>query len=684
MTVPSEAAQGERRLRRLGVVIPVYGHARFAVEAVESACGQDLERPLSVVVIDDGCPDSETQAALAAARARHAGRLITLRQVNGGLSAARNLGVRTLLDLHADLDAIFFLDADNRLEPYALSAFAAALDADPGAGWAFPDVHAFGLTAFAEGVDIRETAIADAPFRHLRGNICEAGSLVRSAVFAKGIFYDETMRLGLEDWDFWLSAREKGFHGVRVKDSGFLYRVRPESMVAQSRRRTEEILAGMQRKHQALFSRRAVLASEQAEAPRFLMADLSTGAIRATSDPCLPGRSLSLAETAAMFSAYLNAPNEAPFPPVLVAHHGAAAAPGEWPLYLRSLLFDAMAQKQTGSALLEVQPLDHASRFFGDPRQGRRVASRAQALIALIRVEDLNRLVREQPRLPGLAILREIDRIEHWTVPALEPVAETAGKDRRLSRLSALLRPLIRASRTPPLRHATRLYRGPILRDVREKVTDDLCGMAPFGPFPFITDRPVRCLVSVAPEVVATEPGRTAFAAYCERLRAAGLALSLLLDGQTKGQAFAAAHAAARPDNVVLDPEPAMLPAAFSFMGSVLPVEEPASFHRLSALIRGHDVLAGFGLSRTLPLAGAAKGDGVVVINGFPDALLDLALQRGQEPATVIAAYEHAHHAIAAGPHARHSLTLRGVPASRLVAEDHLGFAVRSRLAGRL
>ncbi len=156
-------------------------------------------------------------------------------------------------------------------------AYATALDADPGRRLGVSRRSCFRPDADVEGVDIRETAVADAPFRHLRGNICEAGSLVRSEVFAPGVFYDETMSLGLEDWDFWLSAREKGFHGVRVTDPGFLYRVRPESMVAQSRRRTEEILAGMQRKHAKLFSAAPSSPTSRAEAPRFLMADLETG-----------------------------------------------------------------------------------------------------------------------------------------------------------------------------------------------------------------------------------------------------------------------------------------------------------------------------------------------------------------------------------------------------------------------
>ena len=98
---------------RLGVVIPIYGHSRLAVEAIQSACRQSTNIPFTVIAVDDGSLDVETQMALESCR-RSQPRHVTLRQRNGGLSAARNLGVQTLLSLHDDLDAVFFLDADNR------------------------------------------------------------------------------------------------------------------------------------------------------------------------------------------------------------------------------------------------------------------------------------------------------------------------------------------------------------------------------------------------------------------------------------------------------------------------------------------------------------------------------------------------------------------------------------------
>ncbi|MCF1504915.1 glycosyltransferase family 2 protein [Afifella sp. H1R] len=670
--------------RRIGVVVPVYGHSRFAVEAVKSACEQMLATPHVVAVVDDGCPNPETQHALTACRARYPGRVISLRQRNGGLSAARNTGVRTLLGLFPDTDAIFFLDADNRLENYALAAYAAALGAEDGAGWAFPDVHAFGLTPMVDGVDVRETTLADSALRHRRGNISEAGSLVRSEVFRAGVFYDETMKFGLEDWDFWLSAREAGFHGVRVTDPGFLYRVRPESMVAQSRRQTDEIMAGMQRKHSDLFARSAILADEHEEAPRFLMANLETGEIRATSDPLLPGRTLTLREAATLFEKHLSGIHEHDVPPVLVAHHGRAAADMEWPQHLRSLFFEALAEPLSGPHILSIRAADHASRFVGDTRRARKDIEAAEALIALIPLNELSRLAFERPKRPGLALVRDVTRVEHWSLPTLEqvpPFQGHVGHKRRIARLSALLRPFTRVSQARPLHHASRFYRGPIVKDVRELMADDLCGYAPFKPFPFIARGRERCLVAVAPASLADEALQDAFGRFCERLSRAGLRLSLALDGQTANPAFARAARAANFENILLDPVPAPPPSDFGFMGSDIPVQDPSRHARLMALARGHDALITFGITDFLPFAGEAKGDKIFTILTLDDILVERDAVRGRDPVTVAAAYEHAHHVIAAGVKARKALANCGVPSSRLVPTEALAFTIKSRLA---
>lgn len=92
------------------ILIPVYNRAAMAVEAVESCLAQDW-RPLEILIIDDGSTDD-----LAGALAPFGNAVRMVRQANGGVSSARNAGIRL-----AKGDFIHFLDSDNLLAPAAVA-----------------------------------------------------------------------------------------------------------------------------------------------------------------------------------------------------------------------------------------------------------------------------------------------------------------------------------------------------------------------------------------------------------------------------------------------------------------------------------------------------------------------------------------------------------------------------------
>ncbi|HEV2602654.1 MAG TPA: glycosyltransferase family A protein [Microvirga sp.] len=673
------AEEPKKIIQRIGVVVPVYGHARLVVEAIQSACGQETDRSVSIIAVDDGCPNPETPRTLAACRSRYPGRFISVRQRNQGLSTARNTGVRVLLEADPETDAVFFLDADNRLEPHALEAYARALEADDRAGWAFPDITAFGLTFHVTGVDVRETAVADAPLRHLRGNISEAGSLVKADLFRDGIAFDETMRSGLEDWDFWLSARAKGFHGVRVKDAGFLYRVRPESMVSQSRRETHEILSGMQRKHKSLFAPRNLYAREHREAPRFLHAELDQGTLSLTSDPALEGRRINWYQARASYLSHVRDVHEVDFPGYVLATAGLSellAKP-----FLRSLVFEALSDPITGPVLLKVEASDHASRFFDDTRHARRVAETATGFLAIIPVDELYRLTTENAVRPILSVLRDVTRLEHWTLPVERLTQSKAVGRRRLNRLAAVLRLATRSARAPVLRHASRSYRGPTPRDVRALVVDDLCSVARMLPYPFVSQQRDRCLLSVETGSLASKATRDALRSLASDLHTAGLRISLLVGGQTTEPWVSQAIGLTEPENVILQARPSLQAPTFGYQGTDLPVHDPSTYDRLMTLSLAHDVVVSFGITQVTPFLGEMKGRGLLTLTACPDVELIRLRQESASAMTALAAYEHAHHSIAVDAQGRAALTSRGVPAVRLVAMHHIPFAVRSRLS---
>ena len=199
----------------IGIIVPIYKHSGLAAEALASLMDQQDAPSAVVVMINDGDQLSETDLVCNTFAGDHSGLQFNyLKRRNGGLSAARNSGIDFLTSRYPSIEAIYFLDADNRLQSYALSTMAAALVDHPEADWFYPDINMFGLDNVSQYRGEYSALI------HQQSNICEAGSLVRRRVFAAGVRFDEDMRRGYEDWEFWLSAQAKGFRGRNIPDLG--------------------------------------------------------------------------------------------------------------------------------------------------------------------------------------------------------------------------------------------------------------------------------------------------------------------------------------------------------------------------------------------------------------------------------------------------------------------------------
>jgi glycosyltransferase involved in cell wall biosynthesis/GT2 family glycosyltransferase len=292
---------------RIAVIIPAYKQPGLLTEAIVSVLRQS--EPAAAVVVDDGCPMPETRDVAQSFSRAYAGRVFVLRRPNGGLSAARNTGIDFVLGSWPEIEAVMFLDADNRIEPKFLARALAALSAAPeDIGWIYPDIDMIGLQ---ESWSMRG---AFSLLTLLDSNYCDAGSVVRRAVLARGMRFDENLREGFEDWDFWLQAAEAGFRGQHLPNAGFRYRRRGESMASAASRRREIIVAAMHEKRRAMLRPRNLLDLEAREAPRFAIIVAGESYARFTSDPAAPGEKLSLDEVATRLRAFhaFPAANHAP------------------------------------------------------------------------------------------------------------------------------------------------------------------------------------------------------------------------------------------------------------------------------------------------------------------------------------------------------------------------------------
>ncbi|UQZ91040.1 glycosyl transferase [Deltaproteobacteria bacterium Smac51] len=106
----------------VSVIIPTYNRAATIERAVRSVLDQDYV-PLELIVVDDGGAD-ETPGLLAALATDP--RLTVLRQDNRGVSAARNLGIKS-----SQGPLLCFLDSDDEWLPGKLAAQVEFMAANP-------------------------------------------------------------------------------------------------------------------------------------------------------------------------------------------------------------------------------------------------------------------------------------------------------------------------------------------------------------------------------------------------------------------------------------------------------------------------------------------------------------------------------------------------------------------------
>lgn len=194
----------------VAVVIPCFDYARFLPEAVASVRAQT--RPADeVLVVNDGSTDDTVAVAESLGV-----RVLTKR--NGGLASARNAGARAVAS-----DLVVFLDADDELHPTYLERCVAA--------WEAAGERTFVYTQW------QETGTSDAVSawpafdrdRLLEWNYVHASALIPRAAVLENPY--RHLRVGWEDWDFYLGLVQRGYRGVLVDEPLLLYRQHGASMI---------------------------------------------------------------------------------------------------------------------------------------------------------------------------------------------------------------------------------------------------------------------------------------------------------------------------------------------------------------------------------------------------------------------------------------------------------------------
>ena len=180
----------------ISVVIPAYNAAGFVCQAVDSVLAQ-THAPAEVLVINDGSTDDTAQVLEA-----YGDRIRVIHQRNGGLSNARNRGIR-----EARGEYVAFLDADDRWLPGKLARQFEILSQQPEIGFCstrtLVETPAHEITGEWSCPKVEGSLLATLFLRN--GAIPGSGSsvMVRRHLVDRVGGFDESLR-SLEDIDCWM------------------------------------------------------------------------------------------------------------------------------------------------------------------------------------------------------------------------------------------------------------------------------------------------------------------------------------------------------------------------------------------------------------------------------------------------------------------------------------------------
>jgi glycosyltransferase involved in cell wall biosynthesis len=197
----------------VSIITPYYNTEAFFVETFISLQSQSLQN-WEWVIVDDGSSDKESLNRLFEVVAKDE-RIKLIHQNNAGPASARNKSFINTVGRY-----ICLLDSDDLIEPTYLEKCVWFLDSYP----EFAFCNAYSVVFGAE--EYLWTTGFERGNSHLQANSGPPISVIRREAFIDCGGFDESIRFGHEDWDFWMSMAKVGHWGYTIPEFLQWYRKR--------------------------------------------------------------------------------------------------------------------------------------------------------------------------------------------------------------------------------------------------------------------------------------------------------------------------------------------------------------------------------------------------------------------------------------------------------------------------
>jgi hypothetical protein len=466
--------------RRLAIVVPAGGEAVLLCQAMDSVLCQEAEADyLIVIVLHSNC--AETSEVSEGFRAAYPDKVRVLFGSNSSAQAARDASIRYLLESAPDVDAVLFLDPEDRMGQGGVDMLRRALDADATIGWFCAD--AFGFEDSSDPKLNWDGTLLQLALRPMQ----VLGLLARREVLESGIRFDQTHKAPA-GWGFCIAALQAGYQGKRLAGGLILQRARPRTKLGGRRARAAAEAALVESDQESACGRRICIKLEHEEHPRFLLAFADLSRFFLFTDPLLAKETMFHEIEVAYFASLMS--GEAQFPPFLVI-----TTERKWNAILGAglahfVLWDA-ERRAEGARVAATTFMSHAAATFSTrsvPLQYVPITESSpdganQLDFILIPTDMLRRLVKmELPSSigPGIsaALTQSLDRV------VIRGPAELMG-ERPILTLASFVDALCETLRRSPYDEATRrdwfpavlgpARNSPLMQEVRELAGGGIC-----------------------------------------------------------------------------------------------------------------------------------------------------------------------------------------------------------------
>lgn len=200
---------------KVSVIIPSYNYGQYLAECLESVIAQTYSN-WECIIIDNGSTDNTSDVAKAYVLKDKRIRYYYIEQ--NGVSFARNLAVK-----HSEGTYILPLDADDKIHPSYIQKAIKIISENPDVKVVYCDAELFG--AFSGKWILPPYSLK---------NLLIENSIFCTALFRKKDFeltdgFNENMKEGFEDWDFWIRMLGNGGDVYKIPEILFYYRMRQNS-----------------------------------------------------------------------------------------------------------------------------------------------------------------------------------------------------------------------------------------------------------------------------------------------------------------------------------------------------------------------------------------------------------------------------------------------------------------------